>query len=355
MPTHRCQCGATYRFAAEAAGKKAKCNKCGAVFQLDDGKADTGVIAVAGEPTDDSELSEALSRAEAYKRAAAHARAAGLKDAAASQVADADAEPVLAADAHALHGLLEDLLWVFLFPTSLENLFIFLGIWVYASLASFVWILAVLFYLWFSAYCFDVIQTAASGERSLPELMFTRGAIVDYLAATLKWAASWLYVLAPLLAYMIIRWAGDSPLPVGFLQLVKGTLPVLVETGRADAVFAFLTVLAVACWPMAVVCLALGGMETLSRVDLLMVTLARTAGGYVLVLVFVVGAHCVGHYAGEAFKAAVSVGAGGGSIGSWILARFLADGLKVYLTLVSMQAIGFFYRRYRYRFAWDWG
>jgi len=35
MPTVHCQCGANYKVAAAALGKRARCKKCGQVFKLE--------------------------------------------------------------------------------------------------------------------------------------------------------------------------------------------------------------------------------------------------------------------------------------------------------------------------------
>ncbi len=123
-------------------------------------------------------------------------------------------------------------------------------------------------------------------------------------------------------------------------------------------IFAGLVCLGVALWPMVVLCVALGGFESLYRVDLIALTIIRTLPAYVLTLALMFGAIVLLRVLGTGTAVnAVSrdSATSGGAIGSSVLVHILTVGLSVYLDIVLMRLIGLYYHHFKGRFAYDWG
>ena len=93
---------------------------------------------------------------------------------------------------------------------------------------------------------------------------------------------------------------------------------------------------------MIILCIALGGFETVCRLDLIATTLIRTFPVYVLTLLLMFGAAVL-----EKTLTASTAG---------VSMRFVISiGVTVYFDIVLMRLIGLYYHHFKDRFAWSWG
>jgi prepilin signal peptidase PulO-like enzyme (type II secretory pathway) len=93
-------------------------------------------------------------------------------------------------------------------------------------------------------------------------------------------------------------------------------------------------------WPMMLLVVALGGIRSLIRFDLMMLTIAKTFPAYALVVVFA--------YVGVVGPALLPEDVG---LAAW--AALLA--VEVYAGIFTMRVIGLYYHHFKNRFAWSWG
>jgi hypothetical protein len=127
-------------------------------------------------------------------------------------------------------------------------------------------------------------------------------------------------------------------------------LAALVSDGAAAAVsmgllakagvLAVLLLLGLFLWPMTVLCFALGGVSCLGRLDLLVVTIAKTLPVYLLTVLLVNGVDLIvtfftpdGPFSGPTFLHRV---------------------VQVYADIFAMRVIGLYYAHFKRRFAWSW-
>jgi len=376
MPKYTCNCGARYRFPDEAAGKRSRCKKCGLVFTLP--AADDGIIPFAEE---DPFMAEAVDAAAVVKQGALQltpespgAAHGSMEGAGVSAVAPP------------ARGFASNVLWTFLFPTEVGDLFTFLGIWLLMGVTSvmtlvagfgLLGIIAFCVYLllvgWYCAYRFSVIESAAAGDDNLPNMEFDSGWIGDAVGALFRWIGSWLFVLLPALAYRLYYYKTLPPAPAmgagggpslwfEDLKLVTQGIPGILsmQTDGFD-LFKALVVAGLFIWPFVILCVGIGGLESLYRFDLMMATVVRTIGPYAATVALIVGASALGYVleqmaAGRLFGGAM---AGGGGIGAIIQAgvvfQVVTLGLTIYLDIVLMRLIGLYYHHFKAKFAWDWG
>lgn len=356
MAKYACPCGARYTFPDTAAGKRAKCKKCGEAFTLPVPETEEGVIAIAADEFSfAAEAANATKKADEYARAVTMAQARGVGQTV-LETSDADPTPPKIYS----RGYAASIADSFLFITSLGNLMIFLAIWFLISglrLAPFAGVFAfflyLFVYLWYSAYRYQIVTGAAGGDRNLPELEISRDEIFDYFFDAINWALSWVFVLIPAmgyLAYLVSR--GDITWWEGAEMLVGGWGN-LIAYYEAYPVFVFLTLSAGVMWPMAVLCLVLGGREAMLRVDMMLVTILRSPGGYLATVVFWAGAVALSAL-GDWGIGQMNV-AGGGGMGAAFIVLILKDGVAIYTGIVALRIIGLYYHHFKDQFAWDWG
>ena len=375
MPKYECSCGAKYKFPDSSAGKKAKCKQCAAVFTLPEADADEGIFAIAADSPLDTEVSAASARADAYARAEALAKAKGLAEAKVEDVpAKGNAKEKPLAEVRHSRGYMQNVLWTFLFPAGLGNLFAFFFLWFVVALVGALslggplgLIIFLVAYGWFSAYRFDVIRGAAGGDQELPEMSFGRDGIGEYVGNAIKWLVSWLYVFAPAIAYLLVQHLNGTLSVWEFAGILAAGVSGIRDTAETMPAYSILVIAGLLLWPMVILCLALGGRETLLRPDLMVVSIVRSLHGYFLTLVMMLAAFAVGMGGEYLLESMVAGGAAPGAgpaggptvapglTGNVILAGILLSGLQVYLSIVICRLIGFYYRHFKERFAWDWG
>lgn len=361
MPKHSCSCGARYSFPESAAGKRAKCKKCGEVFTLPEAEAEAeGIFAIAGEESAfaaeaAAAASASKNKAEEYARAAILAQSRGVGQTV-LETSDADPTPL---PVHS-RGYAASIADSFLFITSLGNLIIFLFIWFLISglrLAPFAGIVAMVFYvfilMWYSAYRFQIVSGAAAGDRNLPELEMSREELFDYFWDAIRWVLSWVVVMAPAIAYLSYLLSTGIVTPFDAARMSSSGWDKLLTFYVDYPVFVLLTVGGSMLWPMAILCLALGGWNAMMRIDLMIATILRAPGGYLATVAFWGGAVALS-VAGEWAIDQMNAG-GGGGFGPHLMALVLKDGLAIYTGIVALRVIGLYYHHFKDRFAWDWG
>jgi len=340
MPRHTCDCGAHFRFPESAIGKRSKCKQCGAVFTLFDDEADVIPIsedigACKDASTEQSQRPLAPRQGEVFAPAGSPAgvHSAGPR---AGQIADGTLKP----------GFSSDVLWTFLFPSSPGNLITFLVIWVVMLITPFVpfglvvWILVS---CWYAAFLFAVLQSAAAGEQELPSVTYSRDLLDDLIYPLFQWIGSWVVVYIPACVYLLLASLGGNVDPFDALQMAFGGIErVFQQGGGQPPVFSILVCVGAFFWPMIILCIALGGFETVYRLDLIVSTIIRTFPVYILTLLLMFGA--------EFLQRTLTASAAGVS-----MPFVISVGVTVYFDIVLMRLIGLYYHHYKDRFAWSWG
>ncbi len=402
MLVQQCGCGQQYRLPDSAAGKKAKCKKCGAVFVVEAPRTNSPgtETSKAQAPRKTSPRTEAI-RAESPRArpasrptpsegddfllaefAAATQRAAMAPKPSPMEAASGDdglalgsvseeyehgpATAAAPAEGARPEGYFQSLLWTFLFPTTPANLITFLIIWFFLCLSALVLQMApfvgmvgqFIIFGWYSAFRFNVIAAAAGGEEELPSLSMSEGAMEDIVMPVLRWIGSWVIVLLPAIGHAAYAIQAGHLTGGDLLGALSGGVTGLLTSATGEmGLFVFLVYAGLFVWPIVALCVALSGFESLQRVDLIVLTILRTLPGYVptVILVFgsawldqwlsgLVGAQMVG---GKKQLSAVMT-----SFALWVV---LAAAIELYFEIVAMRAIGLYYRHFKHRFAWDWG
>jgi len=345
MPRYTCSCGARFRFPESAVGKRSKCKQCGTLFTLVDDEA--GVIPVA----DDFDASP---------------------DAAPDAVADppspvqgrifvptsvSTSTPSVEQDVEQIAGnafkpsFLTDVLWTFLFPSSPGNLITFLIIWVVMliipiaplGLRAFGLVVWILINGWYAAFQFAVLQSAAAGEQELPSPTFSRDLVDDLIYPLFQWIGSWVVVYIPACTYLLLACLGGNVDPFDALRMLFGGIEQVFQQGSGQPlVFSILVCVGSFFWPMMILCIALGGFETVYRIDLIASTIIRTFPVYVVTLLLMFGAALL-----ERTLTASTAG-----LSMWFV---ISVGVTVYFDIVLMRLIGLYYHHFKDRFAWSWG
>lgn len=353
MAKYLCTCGARYRFPDSAIGKRGKCKKCGAVFTLKEHTDDS--IPIADEP--DLPVDSHLESPAIPQQATSNLEKVITLPT--SSRHDESDSPGLDAPRTKGKMFASDVLRSYLFLLSPASLIVFLVIWfvlVMASLASNIpiagFIINIFAMGWYTAYRFSVLASAAAGERTLPQVLITTEWLDDYIAPLFKWLGSWIFVLIPAIAYIIID--GDQ-----YVSLLFGGLSGILWGSRTTlGIFEFLAFLGVCFWPMVILCVSLGGISSLRRIDLIFITIMKTFPVYLLTLLFVFGT-VFGQIMMEKLivhNATSTVTAGGNSnLGSSILLDILIIGVSVYFEIALMRLIGLYYYHFKNKFAWSWG
>ncbi len=325
-----CTCGKQYRLPDDAAGKRARCKACGEVFTV---------------PSPDAEY-EAASTA---PRAIPATRPI-------AQPADPPAAPVpsLSSAQRSRAGRVQrnfwlDALYSFTIFSKPANIGPLIGCAVLLFLSGVVGMIPIFGLLKMVAQLFlegcvvaffmDVVRTTAGGDDELP--------------TTEIWGGYWENVFKPLFEF--VGATALLMLPAIIVVIWKQSAGATPEEAKLwgwslAAAGAFL-------WPMAILAISLGGLSTLLRVDLLILTILKTLPAYLTVLALMAGAVTLGVLiVGPMF--------GGSAADSWfeqpsfgtILAMqafFSAAG--AYVSIVCMRTIGLYYRHFSERFPWTAG
>jgi len=238
----------------------------------------------------------------------------------------------------------------------------------------FAFLLFVLVRGWYCAYLLSIVESAAAGDDHLPGVDLSVSWIVDAVAAVLKWVTSWVVVLLPAILYRVWYWYGVSaaggagagaasgrlPLWAGDVLAVFAGLPAIfaLPPGGVDP-FKLLLILGLLLWPMVLLCLVLGGLATLWRFDLILITIYRTIGAYAATVALMLGACVLEYLLITVVITKVVTATAPSSPGTIFTTTFVLYaallGIRVYFDIVLMRLIGLYYHHFKRMFAWDWG
>ena len=374
MPKGKCKCGTQYSFPDEAAGKRAKCKNCGEVFTLGaKPKKELETFSIAPEPDLGEEAAAAAAVARARDMADTRPKqgevyAAPGSPQAVGSLGHTPGSGFAASDAEPPRTYAADVLWTFLFPATPSNLITFIVMWVamvLAPLAGCVPLLGLFLLLvvmgWYYAFLFEVMRTAAAGESELPDINLIAAGIADVVVPLGSWIASWIIVFTPAMCYVSYTVAQGATSMDSIWPMVAGGVNGLLSAPASDLLmFNLLVYLGLFFWPIVILCIAMGGLATLYRFDLIVLTIIRTFPVYALTLMLMFGAVFLHHMLLEfasthvANKTASQAGAGA-ALGLETVFVAVATGVEVYLDIVLMRLIGLYYHHFKAKFAWSWG
>jgi predicted Zn finger-like uncharacterized protein len=354
-------CGAHYRVPDAAAGKQARCKKCGEKF------------AVA--PPENSDILQLEAFGKVSEGQSQHREAVpvdGPADAIAIPMADyVPAIPEATGSMFLpIPQYLRAVAKSLLFPLKLGNLMIFLIAWVavalqvFLSLASqigagcFLIIALLIVSGWYFSFLLRTVQCAAANEDELPEITLSGGFWEDVILPMLGSMLSWLTAALPFILGAIYLFAldqlGGSALAIQLAGVIVGQnyeLAFNADFGGGP-VLGSLIVVSLLLWPMFLLVVAVGGLSCVVRVDLLSVAIARSFPGYLVMSIIAVGAQLAGAFLMTALMPDIDPrNAQYPPLGLMI---GLA-GVQLYLSVIAMRAIGLYYHYFKHRLAWSWG
>jgi hypothetical protein len=354
MPKVRCSCGQKYLLPDSAIGKRARCKKCGAVFTIEV-QEEEGPIPIADEPfplVDD--LDSAIARGEAPTT--------GSSGAMVPPAPAVDMSKIGESYKPAGRSYWQNLFWTFLFPTSPGNLVTFIALWfsltVLPVLPFVGFILHILVLGMYCAVRFNIIETAAAGEEDLPGLTFNEGFWDDVFLPLFRWIGSWLVVQLPAVLYLIYATTSGSLDMWDVIGALALGLTGMIDVGGSASVLVALVYCGLFLWPMVALCVALGGFDSLKRMDLIFVTIGRSLPIYLLTVGLVFGTVFLAEYIHEQIAMGIAPNPPAGFAGmltTGLAIKAVGNLVAVYFEIVSMRVIGLYYHHFKHRFAWDWG
>ncbi len=331
MPVYKCKCGAKYKLPESAAGRRVRCKKCDHSFTVPKAEPeivpltlapleDTGTYAPQFQPSPDGHI---------------------------PSPAPTPAEP------RAAKGYMQNVLWTFLFLSKPSNLATFLVLWFLFFVAPFFFMIVSIFLsLWFAAFSFEVILNSAAGDDDIPDVGYSGDMSNEFLLPVFKWFMSWLFVMMPLVVYLIVNVVNGSISPQIMGPILFGGAGALLQMG-SDPYIPALVIFGLVCWPISILCMTLGGIGSLIRIDLMALTVIRSLHGYVFTLCFLGCAIGIEWAIGSAL--ANSGTGAGGSFSDKIIGNLARAGVNLYIDIVVLRIIGLYYRHFKNKFAWDWG
>ena len=187
-----------------------------------------------------------------------------------------------------------------------------------------------------------MILETANGEDRLPGLSLTEGWLDDIIIPFFKFLGASLLAVIPAVAVGVL---------VGLVVVGANVQDALDDPfGPAAAIFfAFIGVWAL-LWPIVLLVVAIGGITAVVRVDLMVVTVARTLLPYLAVCALVAGVGVLQFLAPQ-LAARVT----GGASQALSVTGVITALLQAYFGIVCMRIVGLYYHHFKKRFAWDWG
>ncbi len=182
---------------------------------------------------------------------------------------------------------------------------------------------------WILSFLFSVVLEAASGETRLPELELLDDPVDTVITPLFKFLAAWVVCFGPAAVY-------------ARLVDVDWTAP------YADVGLMVLVGVGVVLLPMTTLVIAMGGIGSFARIDLLLATIGKTIIPYtatcILTAAVVAGSVVI--------QAAIMVGGAGKHP---LIILCILQVAEVYAMIVVMRFVGFYYHHFKRSFAWDWG
>jgi hypothetical protein len=360
---YECGCGARYRAPDSAAGRRARCKKCGAVFTLQSTPAaespppipkaktpapqspppapdsDDGLIPF----NDDDPFAHAPSMAEFEASAPAAADAPPPPAIAAAGRGQAPAQADSTVDAvyepPAGRSFWVDLvasLVFFVDPGNFVTVLIvaFINVWMF--LLKFAGCVGLIGQAILSGYLaalyFNIVSETASGEDELPGVTITDFA-TDILSPLFRFTATWIIALLPVIVLLLGTWFGGWP--------ADYTMPAAMA----------LAALGCFLWPVIVLAVSLGGgLAGLNPVTLIRTVIAAPIGYIAIWVLLLIAA---GVLVASQVVLALGFAAAFTSNYVWLIVGVLcASLLDAYAPIVAMRAIGLYYRHFKHKFPW---
>jgi len=318
--THRCECGAEFRYPPELAGRSGACKKCGARVTLP-------------QPSEPQATPQPEQQADEYALEVAEIKPPRINFA---DAYEPEAPAPLSASAAAVSsGFWIDAFRGFLFwkdPDSAIKLFCMaLAISVFSVLAPFTGCLGLIvglgMYGWIAGYCFNVIMYASSESDDLPD-PFEFDGIHDSVIVPI--AKVLVVTLALMIPSVIVGLITDNP---------------IVRLGALGLSY-FL-------WPGVMLIAALGGVLTALRLDIVARTIASALLPYLAIwfmLLVGIGAMSLAGVAGLAGTAGSAIDLGH----PWV-PLVLGNLTGVASLVITMRTIGLYYRHFNEHFPWSAG
>ncbi len=363
-----CQCGVGYTVAETSVGKKAKCTQCGAVFVLGVFGASIPIVPRA-EVEDEVGVADAPAGGTGAAAQGSVVAPPGSPAAIASiGVTSTAVTGAIAAGASVDRGFWSDVLWTFLFPSSIGNLVKFLVVWGVLVASQFSLIvpcigipLTLIAYVWYAAFRFAIIESAVAGESELPDMLAVGDVLDGLVGPFFKWVGSWAVVFVPafVFLFLISEQQGGYDATAILRMVVNGLGGILTGASSKNLGFDILAYAGICFWPVVVLCIAVGGFQTLYRFDLMVATVFKTLPVYITLLILMVGAVYAQHELvalATTRTATATQGAGfAGLLGGSFVLEFLRLGLRAYADIIVVRLVGLYYHHFKERFAWSWG
>lgn len=359
---HCPNCAAGYRVADKLLGKRAKCKKCGEPFTLAVDEAEV-----------EDDLLGALAEGEAQQRSAAPPPPPSRPSAPAgvplvpppgSGSAPVGLAPTPAPAPTGFGTYFRDVGKSLLFFTRGGDLitFVIVSMIVLVQIPlRFAGCLGLMGLIivqgWYMAYRFNVVVDAAAGESGLPDMNIGdpwEGIVLPFLKWTVAELAAFLPFLVALVYLVVFAQVTAGQAGTQLLVALAGDfLSAFDDSISGGLMLGAVLLLTMSFWPIMVLVVALGGMRSVIRFDLIVLTIVKTLPVYVVVVLLV--------YAGLVGPALV-VGAirgaaadDGSTIGADLGAEAAVSVVMVYANIFTMRVIGLYYHHFKHRFAWSWG
>lgn len=358
----RCpNCGAQYHIPPEKRGKHAKCVKCGERFLIE------APPEPPTQPPLDLEL-ETLATGGALDslRAATSSLPPALPPSdEPTRTGDDDAPPPIGPAIAAYLGDVLTTIPIMLKPRNLATLFVIWAIYMLEFLSLYSCCMSVVVTIvvtgYYFAFMLNVVIEGAAREEDLPPPTFAGNWVDDAIAPLGKYLAVLIVTLLPLIG--VLTWASSASLIDGFDALavlgnvVRSDLrPLLALDPSIRTPALAMLILGEVMQPMFFLCVAVGGMNTLLRWDLMIRTILRTLPAYLILLVL---------YWTVEWAPALSIAFSARPTPTTTsvfpnISMMLADAavsfaIQISITVFAMRAIGLYYHHFKQRFAWSWG
>jgi hypothetical protein len=362
-------CGTQYRISDSAAGKRATCKKCGCEFQVPVAES-AGDVELLPEfeklsPRSAAEVPRPSSRPDPRPSGAAVATV--LPGAGVLEHARGEVENEETPGAARYAGYFKSLGHSLVFFTSPGNLvtyvvaLVILTVGVIASRALFPLGVVAWFITtgWCLSFLMNVVLSSAGGEDDLPKITLTEGVLEDVIVPFFKMVATGVLALVP---YFIFLWTislAEQARPPGSAAAVAAAGgPAVFDVRAATTSIMGLVMMfgGAFAWPMLVLVVAVGGVRSVLRLDLIVMTVIKSFPAYLVTVLAVYACMALMLGFDRALRALAAESAGGGrSLALTLVGPILVEVVELYVWIVAMRAIGLYYHHFKHRFAWSWG
>lgn len=328
-------CGMNYKAPDKAAGKKIRCKECGEIIKVPQ-----------PEPEEEEDFSSLLADAVEIESKSKAVRRPVRKPMVKAEKYEGDEDGPVTRKKE--DSYTDDLMGTFLFFTDPGNLFTFVMITgllfakdIILPFAAMLGAIGRLIILgWYSNYRFSVIYEAATGRKELPELAPEEG----YFIPMLQWIATWLMVHFPAILFLAFAVNFEALVLIKFLLFGVdiNELKELLSPNQLG-ILVFLYSAGLFFWPILALCVAVGGFETVFRVDLMILTIFKSLVPYLFTTLAIFFTAVLYYFT---VLAAPMLGIAGVICMLPIL---------LYSEIVALRMIGLYYHHFKKRFAWHWG